>query len=53
MEFKRPETLIATGKSGKRICKESGRSGTDEKHRRYTSRNRQIREVKSGLRGTI
>ena len=27
MEFKRPETLIATGKSGKRICKELGRSG--------------------------
>ena len=27
MEFKRPETLIATGKSGKRIWKELGRSG--------------------------
>ncbi len=31
MEFKRPETLIATGKSGKRICKELGRSGIDDK----------------------
>ena len=29
MEFKRPETLIATGKSGKRIWKELGRSGID------------------------
>lgn len=27
MEFKKPETLIATGKSGKRIWKELGRSG--------------------------
>lgn len=29
MEFKRPETLTATGKSVKRICRELGRSGID------------------------
>lgn len=39
MEFKRPKTLIVTGKSGKRICKELGRSGINENTRRNFIKN--------------